>query len=456
MTRREELGRLLSTARDTAVEYLASSGARPVFPSARALVGLEAFDEPLPEGPSDAETVLETLHRHGSPATVVTTGGRYFGFVSGGVLPATLAANWLAGAWDQNAGFWAMSPISSKLEDVVAGWLLELLDLPRDSAVGFVTGSTMACFSALAAARATICARHGHDVARQGLRTAPPIRVVANAEIHPSNIRALGYLGLGRDEIELVEADAEGRVRPESLPSLDDRTILLIQAGNVNTGAFDPFPEITERARAAGAWVHVDGAFGLWARASSRTRGLTTGIERADSWNLDGHKWLNIPMDSGVFGCRHPQAVLDAFGVEAPYMVRSRRREPNYFTPELGRRARGVEFWAAIKHLGRRGVADLVERSCGHARRFAHDLGDLGFDILNDVCLNQVLFALSTDGESRAVLRAIQDSGQTWIGPTMWHGRVALRISCCSWAMDDDDFDLTMGAVRAALAEIRS
>lgn len=291
------------------------------------------------------------------------------------------------------------------------------------------------------------------DVARQGLRTAPPIRVVASAEIHPSNVRALTYLGLGRDEIEYVETDSEGRLRAGDLPSLDDRTIVLIQAGNVNTGSFDPFGEITERARRAGAWVHVDGAFGLWARVSPLTRGLTAGIENADSWNLDGHKWLNVPMDSGVFGCGHPRAVLDAFGVDAPYMVRSDRREPNYFTPELGRRARGVELWAAIKSLGRRGVADLVERSCAYARRYARELEELGFEILNEVCLNQVLFALNEEGRTRAVLEHVQGSGKAWIGPTEWRGRLAMRISCCSWAMDEDDFDLTMSAVRGAIGE---
>jgi glutamate/tyrosine decarboxylase-like PLP-dependent enzyme len=455
VTRHDELAGLLHAARDNAVEYLASAGDRPVFPGRQALADLSVFDEPLPDDPTDPAVILDRLHRYGSPATVVTTGGRYFGFVSGGVLPAALAANWLAGAWDQNAGFWAMSPVASRLEDVAAGWLLDVLDLPRETAVGFVTGSTMGCFSGLAAARAAICARHGHDVVKYGLRSAPPIRVVASREIHPSNLRALGYLGLGRDAIEFVETDAQGRVKTDRLPPLDDRTIVLLQAGNVNTGSFDPFAEVCARAEGTGAWVHVDGAFGLWARASPSRRGLTTGLEGADSWNVDGHKWLNVPMDAGAFGCRHPQLVLDAFGVEAPYMVRSDQREPNYFTPETGRRARGVEFWAALRSLGRRGVASLIDRSCEYAGRFASGLDDLGFEILNEVCLNQVLFALPSESRTRAVLHAIQDAGRIWIGPTEWRGRVAMRISCCSWALDDENLDITMDAVRVAVDRTR-
>ena len=441
---------LLAETRDRAIEYIERIGERPVFPGASSLAGLDVFDEPLPDGPTRPMEVIDLLHRFGSPATVATTGGRYFGFVSGGVLPAALAANWMAGTWDQNAGFWAMSPVSSRLEEVVSRWLLELLDLPEDTVFGYVTGSTMAAFSALAAARSAICSRHGHDIVRAGLRNAPPIRVVANSQIHPSNIRALAYLGIGRDEIEWVDVDAMGQVSASGLPPLDDRTIVLLQAGNVNTGGFDPFHDVADLAATSGAWIHVDGAFGMWARVSPSKRALAAGIERADSWNLDGHKWLNVPMDSGVFGCRHPRAVLDAFGIDAPYLVRSERREPNYFTPELGRRSRGVELWAALKSLGRRGVVDMIERSCEFAERFEKRLGSLGYEILNDVCLNQVLFALEDDGRTRRALEHVQASDRTWIGPTSWQGRLAMRISCCSWIMDDEDLDVTVNVLAVA------
>ena len=442
----------LSAALEVSLQYVSTLDKRSVFPDRAALAGLDAFDEAIPECACAPVQVLEALHRHGSPATVATTGGRYFGFVSSGVLPAALAANWLCSSWDQNAGFSAMSPVASKIEEVVERWLLDILDLPRDGAAGFVTGSTMATFCALAVARSVLLKRLDYDVRRAGLRGAPQLRIVASADIHPANLRALTYLGFGLDEVESCPVDSQGRLVVESLPEADARTILLAQAGNVNSGSFDPFEEICAAARRAGAWVHVDGAFGLWARASRSKRHLTAGIEQADSWTLDAHKWLNVPMDSGIYFCRDRGAIHEAFGVEAPYLVRTPMREPNYYTPELGRRARGVEIWAALKSLGRRGIEELIDRNCAQAKRMERALAELGFDILNEVCLNQVIFRYRDDAHTQEVMRKIQQSGNAWFGPTHWRGQLALRFSECSWVTTDDDIAITLGAIREALA----
>lgn len=441
---------LLERARDAAARYITGVAARAPMPTAAAIAALDGFREPLPAGPTSAAEVLRRLDTLGSPATVATTGGRFFGFVVGGTLPVTVAANWLATAWDQNAGTWTLSPVAAELEEVAAGWLLELLDLPRDAAVGFVTGSTMATFSAIAAARSALLRRAGWDVRRRGLRDAPRVRIVASAETHPTNLAALAYAGFGTDEVEPAPVDEQGRIIPEAMPPLDERTLVLVQAGNINSGACDPFEPICARAREAGAWVHVDGAFGLWARASRRLRAMTAGIERADSWSVDGHKWLNLPQDSAIYACRDHDAVFDAFGVDATYIVRGARRQPNYYTPELSRRARGVEFWAALKHLGRDGVEALVDRSCAHAARFAEGLRAAGYEVLNDVVLNQVVFACDDEARTRAALERIQASGVCWLGPTHWKGRFAMRLSVSSWATTTEDVERSLAVMAAA------
>lgn len=417
-----EIELLLEAAWNTSVRYLHELEARSVMPDEGAIAGLRSLQGPIPEHPTDALSVLGELDRVGSPATVATTGGRFFGFVVGGALPVTVAASWLASAWDQNAGTWILSPIAAELEDVTAGWLLDVLDLPRDATVGFVTGSTMGSFSAIAAARSALLRRAGYDVRRRGLFGAPRLRVVASDELHPTNLAALGYAGFGLDDVERCQTDSQGRVLPGGMPELDDRTIVLLQAGNINSGASDPFEEICGRARAAGAWVHVDGAFGLWARASRQRRALVRGVELADSWSVDGHKWLNLPQDSAVYACRDGDAVRDVFGVEATYLVRDSRRQPNTLTPELSRRARGVEFWSALKFLGRSGIEDLVDRSCTHALRFAEGLASAGYEVLNEVVLNQVVFACGDEACTRRALARIQASGVTWLGPTHWRG----------------------------------
>ncbi len=443
-----ELFRITS---ELASRYTEELDEREVVPGPEAIAGLEAFHEPMPEEGTSPEQVIRRLDRFGSPATVATTGGRYHGFVVGGALPVSVAANWLATAWDQNAGAWALAPVAAELETVAAGWLLEILDLPREAAVGFVTGSTMGTFSGLACARADLLARLGYNVQRHGLVNAPQLRIVAGDEIHPTNLLTLTYLGFGLGEIEYCATDEQGRIIPEKMPVLDSRTIVLLQAGNINSGAFDPFEEICRAARAAGAWVHVDGAFGLWARASAERKHLTRGIELAHSWSVDGHKWLNLPQDSAIYACRKPRVVEQVFGVNATYLMRDRRRQPNNLVPELSRRARGVEFWAALKALGKRGVEDLVNRSCAHARRFAQGLADAGYEVLNEVVLNQVVFACSDEAATRAALAAIQASGVTWLGPTTWRGRLCMRISVSSWATTEQDVERSLAVMRRAI-----
>lgn len=446
---------LLDDAQRRASAYLAGIHDRRVMPTDDAIAALGRLHRPLSSVGMPAADVLAELDAIGSPAAVATVGGRFFGFVVGGALPVSVAANWLATAWDQNAGTWLLAPGAAELERVAADWLLEILDLPRDAAVGFVTGSTMGAFSAIAAARAALLRRAGWNVKRRGLNGAPPLRIVTSAELHPTNLAALGYAGFGLDTVERVPCDDQGRLIADALPSLDDRTILILQAGNINSGASDPFDAAIDRAQAAGTWVHVDGAFGLWARASRALRGQVAGLERADSWSVDGHKWLNIPQDAAIFACRDAAAVNDVFGVEATYLVRdgTPRRQPNTLTPELSRRARGVEFWAALNHLGRDGVEALVDRCCAHARHFARGLAAAGYTVLNDVVLNQVVFACDDEAATRAALLRIQASGVTWLGPTHWRERYAMRISVSSWATTQDDVDRSLAVMIAALSD---
>ncbi len=451
----EEMEALLEIAHAASSRYVNSIRKRHVMPTAEAIAALPELQQPLPEESGDPAAVLEELDRIGSPATVANTGGRFFGFVVGGTLPVTVAASWLASAWDQNAGTWILSPIAAELEVVSAAWLLDVLDLPREASVGFVTGSTMGAFSAFVAARSALLRRQGYNVRQRGLNGAPRLRIVTTEELHPTNLAALSYAGLGLDSVERYATDANGRVVAADIPELDASTLVILQAGNINSGDFDDFRGICTKAREKGAWVHVDGAFGLWARASRSRRYLTDGVELADSWSLDGHKWLNLPQDSAIYACRDAEAVQDVFGVDATYLVRDERRQPNTFTPELSRRARGIEFWAALKTLGRTGVEQLVDRCCDHAQTFAHGLADCGYEVLNTVVLNQVAFACSTEEQTRQALHLIQQSGVAWLGPTTWKGRYAMRISVSSWATSPDDVQRTLGMMRDVLEQVR-
>ncbi|HSM09115.1 MAG TPA: aminotransferase class V-fold PLP-dependent enzyme [Gemmatimonadota bacterium] len=438
---------LLRDALERAVRYLDGLATRRVFPGDEALAELSRFGEPLPAGPTEPADVLDLLDRAGSPATVATAGGRYFGFVTGGALPATVAASWLAAAWDQCAGLRPLSPVAVKLEDVSREWLLDLLDLPREAVVGFVTGATTANFTCLAAARHELLARRGWNVEAQGLFGAPELRVVVGDEVHASLLKALGMLGLGRERVERVPVDDQGRMRADALPPLDDATIVCLQAGNVNTGAFDPAPEICVAAREAGSWVHVDGAFGLWALASPAKRHLAAGVPDADSWAADAHKWLNVPYDSGLAFCRNPAALRAAMTIVAPYLLPTAEPEPNHFVPEMSRRARGIEVWAALRSLGREGVAALIERNCRQAARFADALRDAGCEILNDVVLNQVLVSFGAAETTNRVIARVQEEGTMWAGGTVWQGRTAMRISVSSWATTDKDVERSIEAI---------
>jgi glutamate/tyrosine decarboxylase-like PLP-dependent enzyme len=432
---------LLHSVALRAARYLEEAQERRVAPAAEAVLGLERLREPLPGGPTAPEEVIRLLDEVGSPATMGIAGPRFFGFVIGGSLPAALGANWLASAWDQNAGLFAATPISAVLEEVSLGWLLDALALPAGCGCAFVTGATMANFTALAAARHAVLERAGWDVEAKGLFGAPDIQVVIGDEAHPSVIKSLGMLGMGRERVVRVPADGQGRMRADRFPELRRPSIVCVQAGNVNTGSFDPAREICARAHAAGAWVHVDGAFGLWAAASPRHAHLVEGFREADSWATDAHKWLNVPYDSGLAFVRNAETLHATMGMTAAYLPQGEHREPSQYVPELSRRARGVDVWAALKSLGRSGLAETIDRCCRCAERFARGLAGAGFEILNDVVLNQVLVSFGAPEATQRVIAAIQEEGTCWCGGTVWQGRHAMRISVSSWATTEADID---------------
>ena len=438
---------LLRDAADRAATYRETLSQRPVAPRAADLAGLERLSGPLQDDPVDPSEVLALLDGAGSPATMASAGGRYFGFVVGGALPATLGASVLATAWDQNTGMEIGSGVGARLELVCRAWLVNLLDLPPSTEVGFVTGATMANLTGLAAARHALLAAAGWDVEARGLFGAPELTVVVGAQVHVSVLKALSLLGLGRERVLRVPVDDQGRLIAAALPAVTGPTIVSLQAGNVSTGAFDPIAEVAQRIAGTGAWLHVDAAFGLWAAASPQLRSLTAGLDRADSVATDAHKWLNVPYDSGLVFVRERRHLNAAMAASAAYLVEGESRDPHLFGPEMSRRARAIEVWAALASLGRRGVADLIERNCRQARRFAEGLSAAGWPILNDVVLNQVLVAFGSDERTRRVIQAIQDEGTCWCGGTVWQGRAAMRISVSSWATTDQDVEASLGAM---------
>ena len=438
---------LLTDASTRAVRYVSGIGNRRMTPHPEDIARLSTLGGQMPEEPCDPQAVLALLDDVGSPATVASTGGRYFGFVTGATLPAALAANWIAGAWDQNAAMRVMSPVAAALEDITLGWLREALGLPPSTGVGFVTGATMANFTCLAAARHALLERAGWNVEENGLFGAPPLTVVVSDEVHVSVLKALAMLGLGRTRVTRLATDDQGRIKSDSLPSFGERTIVCIQAGNVNTGAFDPAAQICSRAHRHGAWVHVDGAFGLWAAAAPERVHLMAGFADADSWATDCHKWLNVPYDSGLAFVREPQHLRQAMTVSAAYLQVSDSREPCHYTPEASRRARAVEIWAALRSLGRRGLAEMVERNCRLAARFAGQLRTAGYSILNDVVLNQVLVSFGDAAATRRVISELQNEGTCWCGGTEWHGQTAMRISVSGWGTTEEDVDQSAAAV---------
>ena len=457
----------LAAAHERAAAYVAGLGERPVGPRATVDELRAALGGPLPEGGTDAAEVVRTLADAVEPGLSATGSPRYFGFVIGGALPAALGADWLASTWDQNAGLYVGGPPAAVAEEVAGRWTLDVLGLPATASFGFVTGCQMAHVTALAAARNDVLARVGWDVERRGLVGAPRVRVLASDLRHVTVDRALRLLGLGTDAVVPVASDPAGRMRVDALDQAlrasDEPTVVIAQVGEVNTGSIDPVDAICDLAQAAGAWVHVDGAFGLWAAASPTLRPLVAGVERADSWATDFHKWLNVPYDSGFAACAHPERHRAAMGTHADYLVHAAPdgpRDQMDWNPEFSRRARGFAVYAALRSLGREGVADLVDRCCAHARRFAERLGEMGgVEILNDVVLDQVLVAFpgaeASAGDGQATTRiidAIQGSGECWMSGTAWQGRPAMRISVVNWQTSTADVDRSVRVIEAAIA----
>jgi glutamate/tyrosine decarboxylase-like PLP-dependent enzyme len=458
MTDRDDL---LKRTAELAAGFLDRLPDRPVWPPVDLAELRAALGGPLPEHSEEPRRVVETLSAVADPGLVGSAGPRYFGFVVGGGVPAALAADWLTSAWDQNAGLYALSPSAAVVEEVAATWLIDLFGLPQDSSVGFVTGATMANFTAIAAARHAVLDRVGWNVEEDGLIDAPPIAVVVGDEAHVTIFVSLQMLGLGRARVHRVAADEQGRMRPdalrETLARIDGPTIVCAQAGNVNTGAFDPLPEIVAAVRERpNAWLHVDGAFGLWAAAVPELSDRVNGLADADSWTTDAHKWLNVPYDSGIVVVRDVAAHHAAMTLGAAYYVETAGGErDNYnWVPESSRRARGFAVYAALRSLGRNGLADMIGRGCTLARRMADGLrGEPGVTILNDVVLNQVLVRFEppsggdADAFTRAVIAAVQADGTCWLGGTTWHGMAAMRISVSNWSTTEADADMSVEAI---------
>lgn len=437
---------LLETAQ-RAIRYREGLPQRPVTPSPEALERIDELEEPMPEQACDPSEVIRLLDDLGSPASLASAGGRFFGFVIGSSLPVTVAANWLATAWDQDSGLEVTAPLGARLESICAGWLCSLFSLPPDTGVGFVTGGTMANFTCLAAARHALLERAGWDVERQGLFAAPPITVIVGDEVHISVLKALSLLGLGRERVHSVPTDEQGRILPELLPTPRGPAIICTQVGHVATGACDRMFEICAAARHSNTWVHVDGAFGLWAAATPGHSHLVSGLDQADSWATDAHKWLNVPYDSGLALVKEARHLRNSMALLAPYLTEPEVRQPDQFVPELSRRARGIEVWAALKSLGRAGVVELVERCCGFATYFAEELARAGYEVLNQVVLNQVLVSFGSDDLTNRVISGVQHGGVCWCSRTVFKGRAAMRISVSSWATTEEDCSRSLEAI---------
>ncbi|MCW2812411.1 MAG: putative pyridoxal phosphate-dependent decarboxylase [Friedmanniella sp.] len=452
--------RVMNRVVEQANDFLTGLGSRPVCASRDVDQVAAVLGGPLGDG-KDPVQVLDELVAGAGPGLVATPSGRFFGWVIGGVLPAALGADWLTSVWDQNAGLLASSPAAAAAERVAGGWLLDLLGLPADGAVGFVTGAMMANFTCLAAARHAVLARVGWDVERDGLAGAPPLTVVVGAERHDTVDVALRFLGLGPGRSRVVPADDQGRLRLDLLAEvLDDLDpgplVVCLQAGNVNSGAFDPLGPAIDLVHRFGGWVHVDGAFGLWAAASPALASLTDGLQRADSWATDAHKTLNVPYDSGIAVVADAGAAYAAMGVHAAYLIQDERPDPLATVPEFSRRARGFAVWAGLRSLGHRGVVELVERFCTLAQRFARALAELdGVRVVNDVVFTQVCVAFADDEETREVVRRLLREGTAWMTPSVWQGRAILRISVSNWRTTESDVDRSVDAVRRVLAEVR-
>jgi glutamate/tyrosine decarboxylase-like PLP-dependent enzyme len=463
--------RVLDRAAELAKEYLAGVADRPVGPQVDLSALREALGGPLPETGEDPTAVIERLARDADPGLIATAGPRFFGFVIGGSHPVAIAADWVTSAWDQNAGLYVIGPAAAVVEEVVGRWLVDVFGLPAGTSCGLTTGATMANFTALAAGRHAQLEKAGWHVEEDGLFGAPPINVVVGDEAHVTIFASLQMLGLGRSRVHRVAADEQGRMRAdalrETLGRLGGPTIVCAQAGNVNTGAFDPLEEIAEAVHDHGGWLHVDGAFGLWAAASPTLQHLVTGIDLADSWTTDAHKWLNVPYDSGLVFVRDSAAHQGAMRLGAAYYVETEGAErDNYnWVPESSRRARGFSIYATLRSLGKQGLAALIDRCSNHARRMARHLVEIdGAVILNDVVLNQVLVRFAPEGVdpnlpgeaadalTRDVIRRVQLDGTCWLGGTTWHGFAAMRVSVSGWNTTAEDIDRSAEAIERCTA----
>lgn len=443
---------LFEKVKDHAMEYVENAFERNVYPTSVALDNLQVFEEPLNEETIDAHTVIDQLNQFGAPATVSQIGGRYFGFVNGSVIPTALAAKNLSIFWDQNTAMQVISPLSAKLETVVQNWLVNLLGLPKETVAGFVSGTSMANFCALAAAKYKILKHLDWDVNKKGLNGAPKIRIVTCTQAHSTIIKAISLNGFGTDNIEWVDVDKQGRIIPSSIPELDNHTILILQAGNVNSGAFDPYDKICAKARQQGAWIHIDGAFGLWAAGTKQLKHLTIGFENADSWAVDAHKTLNLPYDSGILLCRHEEALISSLHMSGGYLIKGKDRDGMFYTPEMSKRARVIELWAAMKHLGKNGIDELVFQLHERAKQFSNEISQVkGFEVLNEVVFNQVIVKCKDDNLTQKVTQTIQELRECWIGGSVWKEKKVIRISVCSWATTVDDIQRSVYSFKKAL-----
>jgi glutamate/tyrosine decarboxylase-like PLP-dependent enzyme len=438
---------LIESVKQKAVEYMETIDKRIVFPSTDDIDNLSLFDEEFPEKSTDPIDTIELLDRIGSKASVASTGGRYFGFVVGGVLPATLGASWLASTWDQNAGIWAASPIASKLEEISIKWLKEILHLPLSCEGSLLTGTTMANFVALSAARNKLLKQNGWDIDKDGLYGAPKLNLIIGEEAHITIYKAIKMLGLGNRHITKVPVDSQGAICSDQFPKITEPSIICLQAGNVNTGAFDPISEICENSKNENTWIHVDGAFGIWASASSEFQKYTKNINKADSWATDLHKWLNVPYDNGAVFIKNKYDLIDAMSLNASYIPKGEYREPFLYTPELSRRARGIEAWAALRSLGKSGICQIIERNCDYASFMAKRLKETGIQILNKVNLNQILVHFDNNEMTKKVISDIQNDGICWCGGTKWREKEAMRISISSWKTTKDDIEMSIDSI---------
>lgn len=433
-------------------EYLTKVFDRNIFPTEEAIKTLSHFEEKMPEYFTNTADIIQLLHQFGSPATVAQLGGRYFGFVCGSVVPVGMAAKLLGTFWDQNTGLYVLSPLASKLETVVENWLKEIFNLPESTVAGFVSGTSMATLCGFVAARYRLLKNQSWDVTEKGFQNAPPIKVIASAETHSTVIKDLRLIGIGKENILFIDTDEQGRIKTELIPQLDNTTLLILQAGNVNSGSFDNFSETCLKAKQAGAWVHIDGAFGLWAAAVKKLSYLTHGMQHANSWAVDGHKTLNTPYDCGIALCNDKEALTSALHMTGGYIPISNNRDGMYYTPEMSRRARVIELWAILKYLGKKGIDEMIFEMHLCAKQFAVELSAIkGFRVMNEIAFNQILVCCDSDELTNNVIENIQQERVCWVGGSTWKGKRVIRISVCSWATTEQDVKLSVRSFESSL-----